>query len=98
MMQTEYDANKSSGTRGISLKNVPKLGSVWSTRRHQQVTFPSENSWLPYYNGSTNLTVKSSLGHITAKELPDLPPHQDLEPERVDDDIDKWFFVRSDYN
>jgi len=69
------------------------------------VTFPCENSWLPYYNGrietndpSTNLTVKSSPGHITAKELPDLPPHQDLEPERVDDDIDKWFFVRSDYN
>ena len=46
---------------------------------------------------STNVTVavqgQTSPYYVTPDQLPPLPPHEDLAPEKIDSSIDKWFFI-----
>jgi inorganic pyrophosphatase len=41
----------------------------------------------------TNTFVAHSPSKVATNELPQLPPHQDLPPEKIDSSIDKWFFI-----
>ncbi|KAF4123995.1 inorganic pyrophosphatase [Geosmithia morbida] len=40
-----------------------------------------------------NTTVAHSPNRIGSDQLPQLPPHEDLAPEKIDSSIDKWFFI-----
>ncbi|CAH0049627.1 unnamed protein product [Clonostachys solani] len=40
-----------------------------------------------------NTSVSRSTGFIPANQVPALPPHQELQPEKIDSSIDKWFFI-----
>jgi inorganic pyrophosphatase len=40
-----------------------------------------------------NTTVSHSQQRLANDQLPKLPPHQDLPPEKIDASIDKWFFI-----
>ncbi|KAI9904860.1 hypothetical protein N3K66_001389 [Trichothecium roseum] len=40
-----------------------------------------------------NTTVGNSPSRVAPDQLPQLPPHQDLLPEKIDASIDKWFFI-----
>ena len=42
---------------------------------------------------STNLTVSQSPSRVSPDQLPALPPHEELAPEKIDSSIDKWFFI-----
>lgn len=42
---------------------------------------------------STNLTVANSTSRVSPDQLPPLPAHQELAPEKIDASIDKWFFI-----
>lgn len=42
---------------------------------------------------STNVTVQQSPQRVEPSQLPPLPPHQELPPEKIDASIDKWFFI-----
>ncbi|KAI0443319.1 inorganic pyrophosphatase [Xylaria telfairii] len=42
---------------------------------------------------TTNLTVAHSPSRVTPKDLPPLPPNENLAPEPIDSSIDKWFFI-----
>ena len=42
---------------------------------------------------STNTTVAQSAERVDPSQIPPLPPHQDLPPEKIDASIDKWFFI-----
>ncbi|KAK7757793.1 Inorganic pyrophosphatase [Diatrype stigma] len=42
---------------------------------------------------TTNLTVAHSPSRVNADQLPPLPPHEEVPPEKIDASIDKWFFI-----
>ncbi|RYP28906.1 hypothetical protein DL767_007001 [Monosporascus sp. MG133] len=42
---------------------------------------------------TTNLTVSHSPSRVSPEQLPPLPPNEDLAPEKIDNSIDKWFFI-----
>lgn len=42
---------------------------------------------------TTNLTVSHSSSRVGPEQLPPLPPHEDVAPEKIDSSIDKWFFI-----
>ena len=42
---------------------------------------------------SANVTVSHSPARIAPDQLPPLPAHQEIPPEKIDSSIDKWFFI-----
>ncbi|CAI4216717.1 unnamed protein product [Parascedosporium putredinis] len=42
---------------------------------------------------TTNVTVEHSNSRVSPSQLPPLPAHQELAPEKIDSSIDKWFFI-----
>lgn len=42
---------------------------------------------------SANVSVSNSPSRIPADQLPPLPAHQEVPPEKIDSSIDKWFFI-----
>ncbi|KAJ4163424.1 hypothetical protein LMH87_005155 [Akanthomyces muscarius] len=42
---------------------------------------------------TANVTVSHSPARIAPDQLPPLPAHQEIPPEKIDSSIDKWFFI-----
>merc|ERR1712169_88852 len=83
---------------------APKLNDVEDVERHLPGLLRATNEWFRIYKipdgkpepggiSLTNTAVAHSPSRVAPNELPQLPPHQELAPEKIDSSIDKWFFI-----
>lgn len=71
--------------RSYALDVIRECGEAWE----RLITGKTQPGGI----STTNLSVTHSPSRVGSEQLPPLPPNEELNPEKIDSSIDKWFFI-----